>query len=211
MPAIASIVAIADMETTAELGPEQLHNARDVIGAAGVLVVDGNLSLDAFEYALDLSADVRTIFEPVSVPKAARLKDAIDARIYAVTPNRDELAALTDSPTRTDRQVRAAAGILHARGVELVWIRLGERGSMLSTTDHTIDIPAIPTTVEDVSGAGDSMLGAFCHVLLKGGSPEEAARFGHAAAALTIASSHTVRPDLTPRLVQAALDQEEQQ
>ena len=203
------IVAIADMEATAELGPEQLHNARDVIAAAGVLVVDGNLSLDALEYALDLSAGVRTVFEPVSVPKAASLKDAIDGRIYAVTPNRNELAALTDSPTRTDRQVRTAARALHARGIELVWIRLGERGSLLSTTDHTIEIPAMPTTVHDVTGAGDSMLGAFCHVLLQGGSPEEAARFGHAAAALTIASSHTVRPDLTPRLVQAALDQEE--
>ena len=205
------IIAIADMEATADLGPEQLHNARDVIAAAGVLVVDGNLSLDALGYALDLSAGVPTVFEPVSVPKAAGLKDAIDARIYAVTPNRDELAALTDSPTRTDRQLRAAARSLHTRGIELVWISLGERGSLLSTTDHTIEIPAMPTATHDVTGAGDSMLGAFCHVLLQGGSPEEAARFGHAAAALTIASSHTVRPDLTPRLVQAVIDQEEQE
>ncbi|MEZ5175501.1 MAG: PfkB family carbohydrate kinase [Acidimicrobiia bacterium] len=205
------IVAIADMEATSELGPEQLHNARDLIATAGVLVLDGNLRRDTLDYALDLAPGVRTVFEPVSVPKAVGLKEAIDARVYAVTPNRDELAALTDSPTRTDRQVRAAARALHARGIELVWIRLGERGSLLSTTDHAIEIPAIPTVVQDVTGAGDSMLGAFCHVLLKGGSPEEAARFGHAAAALTIASSHTVRPDLTPRLVQAALDQKEQE
>ncbi len=202
------IVAVADMEATAELGPEQLHNARDIIASAGVLVVDGNLSLDALDYALDLSAGVPTVFEPVSVPKAAGLKDAIDARIYAVTPNRDELAALTDMPTRTDRQVRTAALALHGRGVELVWIRLGHRGSILSTTDHATELPAVATTVEDVTGAGDSMLGAFCHVLLEGGSPEDAARFGHAAAALTIASPHTVRPDLTPRLVRATLDQE---
>lgn len=202
------IVAIADMEATAELGPEQLNNARDVIAAAGVLVLDGNLSVDTLDYALDLSFGVPTIFEPVSVPKAAGLADAIDGRVFAVTPNRDELAALTDSPTRTDRQVRTAASSLHARGVELVWVRLGERGSMLSTADHTVDIPAVPTAVEDVTGAGDSMLGAFCHVLLEGGSPEEAARFGHAAAALTLASPHTVRPDLTSRLVRAVLDQE---
>ena len=205
------IIAIADMDAATELGAEQLHNARDVIATAGVVVLDGNLSLDTLDYALDLSDGVRTVFEPVSVPKAAGLKDAIDERLYAVTPNRDELAALTDLPTRTDRQVRTAAKTLHARGVELVWIRLGERGSMLSTTDYTIEIPAIPTLVEDVTGAGDSMLGAFCHVLLQGGSPEEAARFGHAAAALTIASPHTVRPDLTPRLVRAALDQEKKE
>ena len=203
------IVAVADMEATAELGPEQLHGARDIIAAAGVVVLDGNLSLDALEYVLDLSADVYSVFEPVSVPKAAGLKDAIDARVSAATPNRDELAALTDLPTRTDRQVRTATRALHARGVELVWVRLGGRGSLLSTVDRAIELPATPTTVEDVTGAGDAMLGAFCHVLLSGGSPEEAARFGHAAAALTLASPHTVRPDLTPRLVRAALDQEQ--
>jgi pseudouridine kinase len=45
------------------------------------------------------------------------------------------------------------------------------------------------------------MLGAFCHALLRGDDPVAAAAYGHAAAALTIASTRTVRPDLTDRLV----------
>ena len=49
------------------------------------------------------------------------------------------------------------------------------------------------------------MLAAFCHALLEGQDPVDAARYGHAAAALTIASPHTVRPDLTPRMVRATL------
>ena len=200
------LVAIADMEATAALGPEQLHAARDVIATAGVLVLDGNLSREAFDHALDLGRGVRTVFEPVSVPKAALLKEAVDGRLHAVTPNRDELAALTDLPTRTDRQVRVAARALHDRGVELVWIRLGARGSLLSSVDDVLEIEALPATVDDVTGAGDAMLAAFCHVLLAGGSAQDAARFGHAAAALTIASPHTVRPDLTPRLLQATLE-----
>lgn len=203
------IVAIADMAATAELGPAHVQEARDAIASAGVVVVDGNLRRDALEHALDLAAGVRTIFEPVSVPKAAALKDVLDERVHAVTPNRDELAALTDLPTKTDKQVRTAARALHERGIELVWIRLGERGSLLSGPDDVIEIPAVTTVVEDVTGAGDSMLAAFCHVLLDGGTPEQAARFGHAAAALTIASPHTVRPDLTPRLIRSALDQKE--
>ena len=52
------IVAIADMDATAELGPEQLQAARDVIASAAVLVLDGNLRLDALEHALDLSDGV---------------------------------------------------------------------------------------------------------------------------------------------------------
>lgn len=200
------LVAIADMEATSEIGPELLHSARDLIASAGVLVLDGNLSRETLEHALDLSGGVRTIFEPVSVPKAAGLKEAVDDRVYAVTPNRDELAALTGLPTRTDRQVRRAIAALHKRGVELVWVRLGDRGSLLATTEESIEIPALSASVEDVTGAGDAMLAAFCHVLLEGGTPHHAAHFGHAAAALTVASPHTVRPDLTPRLIQAALE-----
>lgn len=106
--------------------------------------------------------------------------------LYAVTPNRDELAALTNLPTRSDRQLRIAADRLHGRGVEHVWIRLGGAGSLLNSAAGAATLlPAEPATVLDVTGAGDSMLAAFCYAVLDGQDPVEAARFGHAAAALT--------------------------
>ncbi len=204
------IVAVADMAATDDLGPEQISQARDVIATAGLLVLDGNLAPPTLAHARDLAdaAQVRTILEPVSVPKAQLLSASItaDRPLFAVTPNSDELTALTGLPARTDRQLRLAAESLHRRGVQHVWVRLGVRGSFLSNAStEAVFIPAVPTTVEDVTGAGDSMLAAFCHALLEGQDPVDAARYGHAAAALTIASAHTVRPDLTPRLVRAAL------
>jgi pseudouridine kinase len=66
-------------------------------------------------------------------------------------------------------------------------------------------VPAVPTTVEDVTGAGDSTLAGFCHALLEGRDPVSAARYGHATASLTIASPHTVRPDLSAALVETVL------
>ncbi|MEO7071078.1 MAG: PfkB family carbohydrate kinase, partial [Nostocoides sp.] len=179
------IVAVADMAATAELGPDRISEARDLIAAADLVVLDGNLSPAALEHALDLTsgAGVRTILEPVSVPKAVAIAGSITAEhpLYAVTPNRDELIALTGLPTRTDRQLFLATAELHRRGVEHVWVRLGDRGSLLSTSgaDATF-IPAVPTTVQDVTGAGDSMLAAFCHALLAGDDPVTAARYGHA-------------------------------
>lgn len=204
------IVAVADMVAAESLDPEHVNQARDVIAAAGVVVLDGNLATPALEHARDLAAaaEVRTILEPVSVPKAKLVSHLIDndRPLYAVTPNRDELAALTALPVRTDRQLRVAVETLHQRGVQHVWVRLGAKGSLLSSASGTATrIAAVPTTVEDVTGAGDSSLAAFCHALIEGQDPVDAARFGHAAAAMTIASSHTVRPDLTPRLVRAAL------
>lgn len=200
------LVAISDMGNIATLDPQRVHAARDVIASAGVVVLDGNLRRDTFEYVLDTAQGVRTIFEPVSVPKAAALREALDERVFAVTPGRDELAAVTGLPTRTMAQVKVAARALHDRGIDIVWVTLGPRGSMLSTQEDITTFPAIPTDIADVTGAGDAMLGAFCHVLLAGGSPEEAAQLGHAAAAVTIASPHTVRPDLNLRLLQSTLE-----
>lgn len=200
------VIAIADMDAVRELGPAQLHAARDLLASAAVVVIDGNVTREAFEQALDLTAGVHVVVEPVSVPKAAALRHSLDERVFAITPGRDELSALTGLPTRTDKQVRAAARALHDIGLTLVWVTLGERGSLLSSPDGDFEIPALPAQVEDVTGAGDSMVAAFCHGLIQGVSPVEAARLGHAAAALTISSPHTVRPDLTLRMLHETLN-----
>ena len=82
-------------------------------------------------------------------------------------------------------------------------------GSLLSTAEGSTELPAVPADdlggVVDVTGAGDAMLAAFCHALLTGADPADAAAYGHAAAALTVASPPTVRPDLTDRLVRSLL------
>jgi pseudouridine kinase len=201
------VVAVADMTATDELTPEHVGSARDLIATAGLVVLDGNLAHPTLAFALDLAAaaGARVVLEPVSVPKARAGADLLtpDRPLFAITPNRDELTALTGLPARTDRQLLKAAAALRARGVRHVWVHLGERGSLLSAAEGETFLPAVSAEVEDVTGAGDAAVAAFCHALLAGDSPEQAAAYGHAAAALTIASTHTVRPDLTDRLVRA--------
>ncbi len=203
------VVAVADMAATDELSPADVDGARDLITGAALLVLDGNLVPGTVGRALDLAAAarVRVVVDPVSVPKAGRLADQLGSGrpIHLLTPNADELAALTGRPTDTHQQRLDAARALHDRGVEQVWVRLGERGSVLSGPDGAEVFAATPTEVLDVTGAGDAMLAAFCHATLGGAAPGDAAAYGHAAAALTVASPHTVRPDLTDRLVESLL------
>lgn len=206
------VIAVSDMAATEELSPLHVDAAKDVIASCDLLVLDGNLSAETMGYARNLGAGagIRTIIEPVSVPKAAALAalpGLFDPGhpLYLVTPNRDEVSAMTGLPAGTDAELRAAADHLHEAGVTYVWIRLGASGSMLSGPGGTHVVDAIASDVVDVTGAGDSLLAAFCHALLGGADPVDAVRFGHAAATLTIASPYTVRPDLTERLVDAAL------
>jgi pseudouridine kinase len=195
-------VAVADMATVESLTPADVAAASGAIAAADLVVVDGNLVPATVTAVLDVAdaAGVRVVVEPVSVPKAERLAPAVRRELFLLTPNTDELAALTGLPDR-----RKALATLHAHGVGLVWLRQGPTGSLLSTPDGAVELAPVTGEVVDVTGAGDAMLAAFCHFLLAGATPEEAGRLGHAAAALTVASPATVRPDLTDPLVRSLL------
>lgn len=177
---------IADMSDT-DLAPDDVD--ADLLRSADLVVLDGNLSAETLAAALDAAGTVPVAFDPVSVPKAARLREVLAGRrLFLVSAGVEELAAL--GPVTAD----------------LVWERRGPAGSTLTGPEGAADLPALfVDTVVDVTGAGDAMLGAFLHAWLGGATGAEAAAYGHAAAALTVASAHTVRPDLTDELVRSLL------
>ena len=209
------LVAVSTMAAAEALTVRDLEPSRDLVANADLLVVDGNVPAEPVAWLLDAAAEagVRVVLDPVSVPKARRLGALLTpARpVLAVTPNLDELCALLDRtvPDTTPGIARAAPA-LHELGVTHVWVRRGTRGSLLSSREgtgspavHTLRAPAVDAV--DVTGAGDAMTAAFVHAVARGDAPERAVAFGQTAAALTVASSDTVRPDLTARLIDAEL------
>lgn len=201
------VVSVADMAATDALAPDDLDP--QLLADAALVILDGNLALPTAARAVELAAagGAPVVIEPVSVPKAARLASLLAEKhpVLAVTPNRDELGALTGLPVTTEAEQTTAIAALHDRGVELIWVRLGPRGSLLSGPAGRSRLASYSSEVVDVTGAGDAMLGAFAHALLAGAAPAEAAAYGHAAAAATVASPFTVRPDLADRLIRSYL------
>ncbi|MCW2738046.1 carbohydrate kinase family protein [Nocardioides sp.] len=184
------VAAVSDMEIIDRLELDTLH-----LEDAALVVVDGNLAHAQAAQAVSAAAraGVPVAFEPVSVAKAARLADLV-RDLFLVTPNTDELAALTGRPAA---DWRASVADLHERGVAHVWLRSGAEGSWMCSRDQEpVHLPAVPATVVDVTGAGDAMLAAWVAAWLRAADPVDAAREGHRAAAATIESPHTVRPDL---------------
>lgn len=177
---------VSDMAACA-LEPDDLD--ADLLAKADLVVLDGNLGPATLARALDLAGTVPVALDPVSVPKAGRLREVLAGRtLFLVSAGAAELAALGDVTA------------------ELVWERRGPDGSTLTGPEEAVDHPALfVEEVVDVTGAGDAMLGAFLHAWLGGASAAEAAAYGHAAAALTVATAHTVRPDLTDALVRSLL------
>lgn len=179
-------VGVSDMAATDALLPEVLDH--DLLRSAALVVLDGNVPASTVDAVLGLG--VRAVVEPVSVAKAKRIAPLLRAErpVFAVTPNEAELAAM------------GSVAELHRRGVEVVWVRRGAAGSSISTADDLVELDAPWVEPVDVTGAGDAMLAAFCHRILEGATLAEAAAYGHEAAALTVASPHTVVPDLRDRM-----------
>ena len=185
------VAGVADMAAADATSPEDVLRAADVVAGAGMVVLDGNLPVATFTAARALAAEhgVPVVVDPVSVPKAARLAEEV-RDLLAVTPSQGELEAL------------GGVAALLARGVALVWERRGASGSVLHAGSGAgaVELAAPVTEVVDVTGAGDAMLAAWCHAVLSGRGHTEAAAYAHEAAALTVASPLTVRPDLEEML-----------
>ncbi len=195
------VIGISDFAATDTLDVADIARSSELISRAEVVVIDGNIpaAVAGWTLAVAAAAGVRVVLEPVSVAKAARMAPLLTAatRVHAITPNVDELAALVGHDVQdTTDDIGAAAAELHANGVAHVWVSRGAAGSVLSGPDGVVAIDAIAAQVRDVTGAGDAMTAGFVYGLLCGEPPAAAARRGHLAAALTVASSHTVPPDL---------------
>jgi sugar/nucleoside kinase (ribokinase family) len=95
-------------------------------------------------------------------------------------PNDQQLRGLTG----VDDVVEAARALLD-RGVGAVAVTVGEHGALLVRPDVApVAIPALPTTVVDTTGCGDSFNAGMIAALLAGCAPQDAALVGSACGAL---------------------------
>jgi len=95
-------------------------------------------------------------------------------------PNDQQLRGLTGVDDVID-----AARMLLARGVGAVAVTVGEQGALLIRPDvEPVSVPALPTTVVDTTGCGDSFNAGMIAGLLSGCTPEDAALIGCACGAL---------------------------
>jgi len=191
------IVGVAAMDILARLTPRRLQRHRRSIAAADLIVADGNVPAATLDWLVGFAArhGIRLAIEAVSVPKGGKLRPLLRGRrpLFALFCNEAEARALTG---RTDR--RAAARRLHERGVANVCIGLGRRGVFVSSGDGgRAIVPPVPATTVDVTGAGDAAAAGTLYGLLRGETLAAAARYGQAAAALTVGCAESVNPRLS--------------
>ncbi|SIN98029.1 ribokinase [Halodesulfovibrio marinisediminis] len=120
-------------------------------------------------------------------PAPARpLPDSLLANVTMITPNETETEILTGVTVKTEEEARKAAAVFHAKGVEKVIITLGSKGAFISDELGMRTIAGFSVSPVDTTAAGDVFNGALITALLEGKTMDDAVRFAHGAAAISV-------------------------
>ena len=169
-----------------EITPSFLLNKISLLKKAALIQLDCNLSAESLNWLLDFcrQENIPCVMEPVSTPKAERLKHVNLQNVLLLTPNSDELAAI--SGTTSEQNTELLIQNILQRGVQYLWIRKGKNGSGIYSKDIRIEIPALKVEVTDITGAGDAAMAGWIHAWLNGKDLADCVRYGHSLATIIL-------------------------
>jgi pseudouridine kinase len=96
--------------------------------------------------------------------------------VFMITPNEDELRAMTTGDT-TDEL--ALVQSLFRRGVQQVWIRKGNQGSVIYTPAQSLALQVPEISIIDSTGAGDATLAGWVFGFLNHENEETCLQLAH--------------------------------
>ena len=204
---------------------EDLFSSSADGNSVDILVMDANPSVpvlrEAARRARRAAGQCQIFLEPTSVPKARLVAqdDELMSYLNGAFPNSDELAALaftaisdSNDLNELEELARSVLRRMNSRSGTFLVITLGESGVLLAekskrlSSQHFHDEIAFSfqyfpvkqaVQVQNATGAGDSLCGAFVYALLQGKSKEDAVRIGMRAASLSLCENTAISSKLS--------------
>jgi len=154
----ASVAVLSDYGYGA-VHPKLVNPVRQAVGSTGIVLCDSRYRLAEF------------------------------AGLDGATPNEEEAEALLGGPISDSQEQLKSAGtrLLELLGARFLLITRGSFGMCLFEADGMVQIPVHGTDqVADVTGAGDTVIGAFALALAAGATPLEAALLANFAGGIVV-------------------------
>lgn len=191
--------------------PEKLRDRlvdavlRNMGSIDGIIIEDYNKGTVTRELIHAVVAAARKHDKPVAVdPKFNNFFEYKNVTVFK--PNRREVEDVVGGRLRTNEDVeRAGAKLLDALGARNVLLTRGEEGMSLFEADGgVLHIPTTADVVQDVSGAGDTVIATLTMSLVAGADVRESCRLANFAGGVVVGAVGIV-PILPDQLVSAAL------
>ncbi|MFM2483552.1 ribokinase [Celerinatantimonas yamalensis] len=172
-------------EANAQLTAEKVTQYLPAIADADALLMQLETPLDGILSAAKAAqkAGTQVILNPAP---AQPLSDELLALVDMITPNETEALQLTGVHVVDKASAEQAASILHAKGVHTVIITMGRKGAWVSEQGQGYLSQGFVVKAVDTTAAGDTFNGALITELLNDQTLEQALRFAHGAAALSV-------------------------
>ncbi len=162
-----------------------VEQSRSQIEQADMLLMQLETPLTAVIKAAQIAKNngVKVVLNPAP---AQKLPDELLANLAMITPNETEAEILTGVKVTDLESAVKSAKIFHQKGIETVLITLGSKGVFVSTQRQQEIVAGFKVNAVDTTAAGDTFNGAFLVALLDGKPLQDAIRFAHAAAAISV-------------------------
>jgi pseudouridine kinase len=197
---------ISAMAIFDRLSPDMLKAHETLIKEAPLVIIDANPPAETLAYVSHLSAEgaFPLWMEPTSFDKCRKIRGHL-AGVRYISPNREELEALTGRSLETQADILDGALQLISAGVKEIFITLGKEGILHVNGREKLSVKAPVLKAQDVTGAGDAFVAGTVYGILKKMTPADALRYGMAAAFLTVQVSESVCPSLNEALLEKTL------
>ncbi|MFY1026970.1 ribokinase [Actinobacillus seminis] len=171
----------------AALDAQIVAQFRDDITQADYLLMQLETPLSAVQNAAEL-AKAHGTFVILNPAPARPLSDEMLALVDMITPNETEAEILTGIAVTDEQSAAEAAQVFHQKGIHTVLITLGSKGVYVSqkAAGQGKIVAGFRVQAVDTTAAGDTFNGALVTALAEGKTLDEAIRFAHAAAAISV-------------------------
>ncbi|MWP61739.1 ribokinase [Gilliamella sp. Pas-s25] len=165
--------------------PEYVGQFENDIIKANAVLMQLETPLQTIEHVAKLAKqnNTKVILNPAP---AQNLSDDLLKHIDIITPNETEAEYLTGIKIVTEQDAQKASAFLHNKGINTVIITLGSKGAWVSYCGKGEIVSGFHVKAVDTIGAGDTFNGMLVTALLEGKALNQAVRYAHAAAALSV-------------------------
>lgn len=196
-------LGMSDMRILRRMDAKMLQPILETLHEDDIIIIDSNLDMESIEY-IAIHAKARIAADPVSAHKVTRLKSVLN-HLDIFKPNQFEASELTGIWIKDEETARQNLDWFIEHGVKEVIISMADRGILLGTAEHKTWFTHRPINMENATGGGDSLLGAYVASRLAGKCPLESMRFGISTAVINIEQDAVRRRNLNTEEVNAKI------
>ena len=188
-------LAISSMGIIEKMDIAFIESKREIIENSAFCIVDTNIPFEVLEY-LVRNFNVDFFLDTVSTTKAMKVKNIL-SYFHTIKPNKLEAEILSGIKIRNMVDLKKAANYFVNKGINRVFITLGEDGVYYfdGEIEKYIDAPDIE--VVNATGAGDAFMAALAYSYINNLDIENTIKFAIATSIFTLKNEYTINPNLS--------------